>query len=84
MRIGKLKGQVKEITGRITGDKGLEVEGKIEQGAADAIKAVGEAASVFTDKAGALINSILEAVNNLYEGVKNWSRKVFLTRRHSR
>jgi uncharacterized protein YjbJ (UPF0337 family) len=31
----KAKGKIKEVTGKVTGDKTLEIEGKVEQAAGD-------------------------------------------------
>jgi uncharacterized protein YjbJ (UPF0337 family) len=31
----KVKGKIKEATGKVTGDKTLEIEGKVEQAAGD-------------------------------------------------
>lgn len=40
----RLKGRVKEAAGDLTGDKGLQREGKVDQGSADVKEGVSEAA----------------------------------------
>lgn len=40
----RLKGRVKEAAGTLTGDKGLEREGKVDQGSANVKEGVSEAA----------------------------------------
>ncbi len=77
MSINRMKGQIKETTGRLMGDKSLETEGKIEKGAAEVIKAAGNAASYVMDMADAVINTAIGVVNELYEGVKKLGRRVF-------
>lgn len=43
------KGRVKEAAGDLTGDKGLQREGKVDQGSARTKEAVGEAADKVKD-----------------------------------
>ncbi len=77
MGIDRMKGQIKETTGKLMGDKRLEAEGKIEKGAAEVIKAAGNAANHVMDMAGAVINTAIGVINELYEGIKKLGRKVF-------
>ncbi len=77
MSIDRMKGQIKETTGKLMGDKRLETEGKIEKGAAEVIKAAGNAANHVMDMAGAVINTAIGVINELYEGVKKLGRRVF-------
>lgn len=77
MSVEKMKGQMKEATGKLTGDKGLEAEGKIETGVADVKGAVGGAVSYVTDVAGSVFNTVAGVVSDLYEGAKKMIRKVF-------
>lgn len=77
MGISKIKGQIKETTGKLTGDTGLEAEGKIEKGAAEVSDAVGGVVGYVTDMFGTVVNTVAGAINGLYEGVRNTIRKIF-------
>lgn len=45
----KIKGNIKEAVGKITGNKDLETDGKIDNAAGNVRKAVGEAKDVVRD-----------------------------------
>ncbi len=77
MSVSKIKGQIKETTGKLTGDKTLEAEGKIEKGVAEVSNAVGDAANSVLDIFGSVFNMLTGVVNSLYDGVRNTVRKVF-------
>ncbi len=76
MSVSKIKGQIKETTGKLTGDKALEAEGKIEKGVAEVSNAVGDAANYVLDIFGSVFNTLVGVFNNLYDGVRNMIRKV--------
>jgi uncharacterized protein YjbJ (UPF0337 family) len=44
MTVAKMKGQLKETTGKLTGDTGTQVEGTLEKGVAEVKRVVGGAA----------------------------------------
>lgn len=77
MSVEKMAGQVKETTGKLTGDKGMEAEGMFEKGVAEVKGAVGGAVNYVTDLAGTLVNGVTGAVSDLYEGAKKMVQKVF-------
>lgn len=56
--IDKAKGQIKEVIGKITGDKQLEAEGQVEQ-----------ASATVREKAADLKADVAEAVGNAIEQV---------------
>lgn len=55
-KIDKAKGQIKEVVGKITGDKQLEAEGQVEQ-----------AGATVREKAAELTSGVAEAVGNAVE-----------------
>lgn len=46
----KAKGKTKEVTGRVTGDRSLEAEGKVEKTAGSIRKGYGDAKEEFRDE----------------------------------
>ncbi len=75
MSVEKVKGQIKETTGKITGDTGLEVEGKFGKGVAEVKEVAGAAVDYLTDMAGAVVNVVTGTVSDLWAGVKKMLRK---------
>ena len=57
-KIDKAKGQIKEVVGKITGDKQLEAEGQVEQ-----------AGATVREKAAEIKSGVAEAVGNAVERV---------------
>ena len=57
-KIDKAKGQIKEVVGKITGDKQLETEGQVEQ-----------AGATVREKAAEIKSDVAEAVGNAVERV---------------
>ena len=57
-KIDKAKGQIKAAVGKVTGDKQLETEGKVEQ-----------ASATVREKAGEIKAGVAEAVGNAVERV---------------
>lgn len=55
-KIDKAKGQIKEVVGKITGDKQLETEGQVEQ-----------ASATVREKAAVIKSGVAEAVGNAVE-----------------
>jgi uncharacterized protein YjbJ (UPF0337 family) len=55
-KIDKAKGQIKEVVGKITGDKQLEAEGQVEQ-----------AGATVREKAAEITSGVAEAVGNAVE-----------------
>ena len=60
MSVDKIKGQVKETTGKVTGDKELEAEGKADQVVAD----VKDAITGASETVAGVAESIKDAVTN--------------------
>ena len=77
MNSEKVTGQLKETTGKLTGDKGMETEGKIERAVGEVKGAVGGAVSYVVEMVGAAANTVIGVIGDLYEGAKKMGRKVF-------
>jgi uncharacterized protein YjbJ (UPF0337 family) len=73
----KMKGQLKETTGMLTGDTGMEVEGKFEQGVAEVKRVVGGAVDYVTEVVGNGINTVTNAITDLYKSTKRTISKLF-------
>jgi len=50
-KVKRIKGQMKEVVGNISGDKSLQVEGKLDQAVADAKKQIDRLTDKMTRKA---------------------------------
>jgi uncharacterized protein YjbJ (UPF0337 family) len=70
MTVAKMKGQIKEITGKLTGDTGMEVEGAFEKGVAEVKRAVRGAVDYITDIVGTGIDTVTNAITDLYTSAK--------------
>jgi uncharacterized protein YjbJ (UPF0337 family) len=70
----KMKGQIKETTGKIAGDTGLETQGTFEKGVADVEEAVGGAFDYITEVVGAGINVVTNAINVYKNATKSLSK----------
>lgn len=73
----KMKGQIKEATGKLTGDTGMEAEGKLEKGVAEVKRAVGGAVDYVTEVVGAGINTVTNAITDVYKSAKETISKLF-------
>ena len=77
MAVSKVKGQINETTGKLTGDKGLQAKGKIEKGAAEVKEIVGGAVHYVTDLIGDVLNLVTDTAHDVYGGFRRLIRKVF-------
>ena len=73
MTVAKVKGQIKETTGKVTGDTGMQIEGTIEKGVAEVKKAVGYIADLVGDG----INTVTSAINDVYKSAKKTISRLF-------
>ena len=73
----KMKGQIKETTGKLTGNTGMEVEGKIEKGVAEVKRVVERAVDYVTEVVGAGINTVTNAITDVYRSAKQTVSKLF-------
>lgn len=73
MSVQGVKSQIKETTGRLTGDKGMEVEGMFEQGVAKLKKPVG----YVVDLVSSGINTVTNAVVDVYNSARKTLSKLF-------
>jgi uncharacterized protein YjbJ (UPF0337 family) len=73
----KMKGQIKETTGKLTGDKGMEAEGKFEKGVAEVKRVVGGAVDYVTEVVGDGINTVTNAITDVYRSAKKTISKLF-------
>jgi len=73
----KMKGQIKETTGKFTGNTGMEVEGKIEKGVAEVKRVVEGAVDYVTEVVGAGINTVTNAITDVYRSAKQTVSKLF-------
>jgi uncharacterized protein YjbJ (UPF0337 family) len=73
----KMKGQLKETTGKLTGDTGMEAEGKFEKGVAEVKRVVGSAVDYVTEVVGAGINTVTNAITDVYKSAKKTIGKLF-------
>ena len=73
----KMKGQLKETTGKLTGDTGMEAEGKFEQGVAEVKRVVGGAVDYVTEVVGTGINTVTNAITDVYMSAKKTIGKLF-------
>ena len=67
MTVAKVKGQIKETTGKVTGDTGMQIEGTIEKGVAEVKKAVGYIADLVGDG----INTVTNWKESFYNPSQN-------------
>ena len=77
MTIAKMKGQIKETTGKIIGDTGMEAEGKFEKVFSDVNRAVGGAVDYVTEVVGTGFNAVTNAVTDVYKSAKRTISKLF-------
>ena len=73
----KMKGQLKETTGKLTGDTGMEVEGKFEKGYAEVKRVVGGAVDYVADVVGTGINTVTNAIADVYKSAKKTLSRLF-------
>lgn len=64
-KIDKAAGQAKEVLGKVTGDKNLENEGKLEQAGAAIREAASEVADSVASTVGKAIDSVGDAATRL-------------------
>lgn len=64
-QVDKATGQAKELLGKVTDDKSLETEGKLDQAGAAIREAAGEVADGVTGVVGKLIDSVGDAATSL-------------------
>jgi len=77
MSVSTMKGQLKETTGKLTGDTGMQVEGTFEKGVADVKRAVGGAVDYVTEVVGTGINTVTSAITDVYKSAKKTISKLF-------
>ena len=77
MSISTIKGQIKETTGKLTGDTGMQVEGTLEKGVAEVKRVVGGAVDYVTEVVGTGINTVTHAITNAYNSAKKTIGKLF-------
>ncbi len=77
MNVDKIEGQIKETTGKLTGNEKVEIEGEIEQGVAEVKENVGGILGYVTDIFGTVIDTVTGTVSNVYNSVKETVSKVF-------
>lgn len=70
----QLKGKIKETVGDITGDKSLQLEGKIDQGSAAIKRNIEDAADKIADKVNPLADKVLHAVDPKSQGSSTATR----------
>jgi len=68
-KIDKAKGQVKEAVGKVTGDKSLETEGKVEQASATVREKVADLAADVTEAVENVIERVSEAASDLKDKI---------------
>jgi uncharacterized protein YjbJ (UPF0337 family) len=73
----KMKGQIKESAGRLTGDTGMEAEGKFEKAVAEVRRAAGGAVDYVTEVVGTGINTVTSAIADVYRSARKTIRKLF-------
>jgi len=73
MTIAKVKGQIKESTGKLTGDTGMRVEGTLEKGVAQVKGAV----VYVTDTIAAGASTVASAIGDVLNAVKKTISKLF-------
>ena len=73
----KMKGQLTETTGKLTGDTGMEAEGKFEQGVAEVKRVVGSAVDYVSEVVGTGINTVTNAITDVYKSAKKTIGKLF-------
>ena len=73
----KMKGQLKETTGKLTGDTGMEAEGKFEKGVAEVKRVVGRAVDYVVEVVGTGINTVTNAITDVYMSAKKTISKLF-------
>jgi uncharacterized protein YjbJ (UPF0337 family) len=73
----KMKGQLKETTGKLTGDTGMEAKGKFEQGVAEVKRVVGSAIDYITEIVGTGINTVTKTTTDVYKSAKRRIGKLF-------
>jgi uncharacterized protein YjbJ (UPF0337 family) len=77
MSISTIKGQIKETTGKLTGDTGMQVEGTLEKGVAEVKRVVGGAVDYVTEVVGTGINTVTHAITDAYNSAKKTIGKLF-------
>ena len=77
MTVAKMKGQIKETTGKIIGDPGMEAEGTFEKAFSDVKRVVGGAVDYVTDVVGTGLNAVTNAVTDVYKSAKRTISKLF-------
>lgn len=73
----KMKGQLKETTGKLAGDTKMEAEGKFEQGVAEVKRVVGGAVDYVTEVVGTGINTVTNAITDVYKSAKKTIGELF-------
>jgi len=73
----KMKGQLKETTGKLTGDTEMEAEGKFEKGVAEVKRVVGGAVDYVEEMVGTGINTVTNAITDVYMSAKKTISKLF-------
>ena len=73
----KMKGQLKETTGKLTGDTGMEAEGKFEKGFAEVKRVVEGAVDYVAEVVGTGINTVTNAITDVYKSAKKTIGKLF-------
>lgn len=77
MSISTMKGQIKETTGKLTGDTGMQVEGTFEKGVGEVKRVVGGAVDYVTEVVGTGIDTVTNAITNAYNSAKKTINKLF-------
>ena len=73
----KMKGQIKETTGKLTSDTGMEAEGKFEKGVAEVKRVVGGAVDYVVEVVGTGIKTVTNAITDVYISAKITISKLF-------
>jgi uncharacterized protein YjbJ (UPF0337 family) len=73
----KMKGQIKESAGKLTGDKGMEAEGKFEKGVAEVKRIVGGVVDNIAGIVGRGVNTVTSAIADVYRSARKTMGKLF-------
>jgi uncharacterized protein YjbJ (UPF0337 family) len=68
-KIDKVEGQVKETVGKVTGDKRLEAEGKVEQASATVREKVAEITADVAEAVGNVVERVSEVASDIKDKI---------------
>jgi uncharacterized protein YjbJ (UPF0337 family) len=73
----RMKRQLLETDGTLTSDAKMEVDGRLEKGVAEVERVVGGAVDYVTEVVGTGINTVTNAITDVYQSTKKTIGKLF-------